>query len=486
MKTIHASFATSAILAGKKSAFGDSLSVELNPVVSISAVYGARDNTEKFTASGGAITTNEGDFIMTTGTSVGGYAVLWSKRPMVYIPGVGAECRVTGRFTSPVANSLQAVGMFSAINGMFFGFNGTSFGVMHRHSGALEIRTLSITTPSNTDATATVTLNGTAYTASVTNATAEINAQEIAAGLQAGAAASDWNIQAVGSNVVFQARGDGAQSGTYSITASDGPLAGAFALTKAGVTKVEEWTAQADWSEDTCSWLDTTKGNIFKMEYAYLGYGPLKFSVFNPAIRDFQLVHVIDYANEHTKPNFNNPSMRVGWVAASLGSTTNLTVAGASGMLALQGRSGAWHPFGHAGTKTSVTTETTVLALQSRNHFRGRANAGIAHIKSISVATDSTKGAIFRIYRNATIAGTPQWTYEEENESIMLVNSEGTTVSGVPVLATYVIGPNGSSVIDLQGLDIDLVASDTFVITAAYTSGAASDMTASVTWGERI
>lgn len=469
-----------------RGAFGDALNVELKPVANVSAVYGVRDNLEQFTATGGSITTANGDFILQTGTSVGGYGVLWSKRPMVYIPGIGAECRVTGRFTSPVANSLQAVGMFSAVNGMFFGYNGTSFGVMHRRNGDFEIRRLTINTASDAAATATVTLNGTAYTASVTNASAEINAQEIAEGLRAGAAGASWSIQSVGAAVVFMFKGDGAKSGTYSLSVSTGALAGTFSQDAAGVTKTEDWTAQADWNVDKCPWLDTTKGNIFKFEYAYLGYGPLKFSVFDPAARDFTLAHVIDWTNANTQPNFNNPSMRVGWIAASLGSTTNLTVAGASGMLALQGRGGSWRSFGHSGVKASVTTETSVISLQSRYHFNGRANAGLAHIKSISISTDSTKGGIFRVYRNATIGGQPLWNYEQQSESIMLVDSAGTTVSGVPVLATYVVGPTASTTINLEELDIDIVAGDKFTITAERVSGSAAEMTASVTWGERI
>jgi len=474
------------LMSGKASAFGDSISVELNPVVSVSAVYGVRDNLEQFSATGGSITTTNSEFVLQTGTGVGGYGVLWSKRPMVYIPGVGAECRVTGRFTAPVANSLQAVGMFSAVNGMFFGYNGTSFGVMHRHDGDFEIRRLTINTASTAAATATVTLNGTAYTASVTNASAAINAHEIAAGLRAGAAGALWSIQSVGSAVVFMFKGDGPKNGTYSLSVSSGALAGTFTQDTAGVTKTEDWTAQDDWNVDKCAWLDTTKGNIFKLEYAYLGYGPLKFSVFDPATRDFVLAHVVDWTNANTQPNFNNPSMRVGWVSASLGSTTNLTVAGASGMLALQGRGGAWRPFGHSGVKSGITTETALISLQSRYYFNNRSNAGLTHIKSISVSTDSTKGGIFRVYKNATIGGNPLWNYEQQSESVMLVDSAGTTVSGVPALATYVVGPNGSSTINLEELDIDLVAGDKFTITAERVSGSAAEMTASVTWGERI
>lgn len=474
------------IMSGKKSAFGDSLSVHLTPQVALSAVYGARDNTETFEASGGTVTTSNGDFVLQTGTSVGGYAVLWSRRPLVYQPGIGAECRITGRFTTGVANSLQAVGMFSSINGMFAGYDGASFGFMHRHSGEIEIRKLTITTPSNTSATATVTLNGTGYTASVTNTTAAGNAEEIASGLRAGAAAGAWNIQAVGDDVIFQYKGSGAQSGTYSLSASTGPLAGTIVQDHAGVAQTEDWTTQANWNVDKCDWLDPTKGNIYKFEYAYLGYGPLKFSIFNPTDRDFTLAHVVDWPNANTAPNFNNPSMRPGWIAASLGSTTALTTAGASALGAKQGPSLPGRPFGRSGTQSGVTTEVPVLSIQSRYEFNLRAANSVVKLSSVSIATDSTKGAIFRLYRNATLGGTPQWSYEDEDESIVLYDSSAASATGGRLLGTFNIGPNGYETEDLSDLDIELIAGDTFTVTAERVSGASTEMTASLVWEEVI
>lgn len=468
-----------------KSAFGDSISTNLVERLSMSATYGLLDNLEQLTASGGSITTDGGEFVLNTGTSVGGYAVLWSHRPLVYTPGFGAETRITGRFDTPVASSMQAVGMFSAINGMFAGYNGTSFGFMHRHGGEIEIRRLTISAASGSSATATVTLNGTAYTASVTATTAAGNAEEIAAGLRAGAAATAWNIQAVGSTVVFQYRGAGAQSGTYSLSVSAGTLAGTFAQVSAGATPTETWYPQADWSIDTCSWLDPSKGNIYKFEYAYLGYGPLKFSVFDPAGRNFKLAHCVDWTNANTSVNFSNPSMRPGWIAASLGSTTDLTVAGGSALALTQGDGGRWRPFGRAATRSSVTTEVPILSIQSRYHFGSRAASTIGRVRKLSISTDSTKGAIFRVYVNATLGGTPQWAYEDEDQSTMLYDSAASTVSGTS-LGTYVVGPSGSEVIDISGLEIDLTAGDTFTVSAERVSGAATEMTVSLSWGERV
>ena len=470
----------------KPSAFGDSIGVRLNPQIAISGVYGLRSNTQTFIATGGSAGTSGSEIILQTGTSVGGYAVVWSRRPLVYQPGAGAECRITGRFTSPVALSLQAVGMFSSINGMFFGYNGTSFGVMHRYGGGIEIRELTITAASGSSATATVTLNGVAYTAAVTNTTAEQNAHQIADGLLAGAAGLLWEIQAVGATVVFQFKGAGAKSGAYSLSVNTGTLAGNIVQDIAGATPTETWTAQADWNVSVAAWLDTTKGNIFKLEYAFLGYGPLKFSAFNPASRDFELVHVVDWTNANTQTNFNNPSMRPGWVAASLGSTTNLTVVGGSAMGAIQGESVRPRPFGHSASQAAVTTEAPVMTIQVRREFNNRALNGVARMTSLSLATDGTKGAIFRVYVNASLTGPTQWEYDDKNESIMLVDSTSTGVSGGDVLGQYVVGPSGSATIGVSDIDLELIPGDTLTITAERVSGAAADMAASATWGEYI
>jgi len=469
------------------SSFGDKLTVELTPRISIKAVYGVRSDVQTFTATGGSATASNSEFVLQTGTSSGGYGVLWSRRPLVYVPGVGAEARVTARFTTGIASSMQACGFFSSKDGMFFGYNGTSFGVMHRYGGSIEMRTLTISAASGGAATATVTLNGTAYNVAVTSqASTSAAAHELEEGLNAGSAADSWYIQHIGSTLVFVGKGVGARSGSYSLSVDTGTLAGSFAQNKAGAACTENWTAQASWNVNACSWLDPTKGNIYKLEYAFLGYGPLKYHVFNPTTRDFVLAHVVNWPNAYSRPNFNNPSLRVGWIAASLGSTTNLTVAGGSGMAALQGHADTPRTFGAAATATSVTTETQILTVGARYEFNNIAANGIIHPRILSIATDSTKGALFYIYRNPTVSGTTVHTYVDQNESMAIYDSAGTTVSGGSLLGVFATGPSGARSIDLSTSSIELVAGDELVVTAKVVSGAAADMTTSLTWDERI
>lgn len=468
------------------SPFGDQIGVKLKPIVSVKATYGVTSQCETFTATGGGVTTTNGDFVLTTGTSVGGYGVLWSRQPIVYQPGVGIEARGTARFTAGVASSIQTWGLFSSLDGMFFGYNGTSFGIMHRQYGELEIRTLTVTAGSGGAATVTVTLNGVAYTASITAGTTTQNAHEIEAGLNAGSAASLWNIQHIGSTVVFVYKGAGAKSGAYSATPSAGTFAGTFSQVKAGAEPTETWTAKESWNADTATWLDPTKTNLFKVEFAYLGYGPLNYYIFNPSSKKWALVHSIPWSNAYTRPNFTNPSMRIGWVAASLGGTTNLTVAGANSSAFLQGDRFDGRPFAAYGTATGVTTATQVLTIQVRREYGSRSCDAVLRPTRISVSTDSTKGAVFKVYRNPTVAGTTAHAYVDQTESIALYDTAGTTVSGGRILTAITVGPSGTGSIDMASLGAVLIAGDELVITGAVTSGAASQMDATVTWEEIV
>ena len=476
----------------KKSAFGDSLVMEPQPRVALKAVYGVLSNAETFTATGGGATTSDSEFVLTTGTSAGGYGVLWSRRPLVYIPGIGAECRITGQFTTGVASSLQAVGFFNANDGMLIGYNGTSFGVMHRHGGRLEIRELQITTGATSGGNCTVTLNGTALAIAVTNSSIETNAHEIEQALIADATlGAAWHFQHIGDVVVCVAKGNGARSGTYSIAAGSTGIAGSFTQDVAGNSATEDWTAQANWNVSTASWFTPTYNNIFKMEFAFLGYGPLKYSIFNPTTRDFELVHVVDWPGQSgNQVNMLNPSLRPGWVAASLGSTTALTVKGSSASAMLQGNIDVRRVFGETSLQTSVASGTTyqMLSLIVRREFNGAAANAVVNIDKIRVGSGSSKGGRFYVYRNPTTSGATVHQYVDETESICLVDTTaGITITDTGrTIGAAVLAAAGSAEIDLQNLDIELQAGDELVIAGVIPSGAAADLSASIIWDEKI
>lgn len=455
-----------------KSSFNDAVSVELNPLISIKAVYGLNSDVETFEATGGSATASNSEYVCQSGTSVGGYGTIWSRQPLVYKAGIGCEARLTARFTTGIALSTQLAGLFSSADGMFFGYNGADFGVMHRYGGEFEIRKYTVTAAA-TGATIDVTLNGTTYSVTIAaSSTVQEAAHDIEVALLASAAASSWHIQHIDDAIVFQFKGIGAKSGSYSVT-GDASLTGSFTQLNAGADPTEDWTLQTSWNKDTAPWLDVTKGNLYRVEFAYLGYGPLNYYIMNPNTKKWVLVHQVDWPNKQTGTNFGNPSLRVGWASASLGSSgTNLTVSGASGMAALQGKvNDLGRRFAAIGSNTSVGTETQILSVEVRREFGGRSCNAVV-LPSLDIATDGQKGMIFRVYLNPTIAGDTVETYIDESESVCLYDTAGTTVSGGTLKDVFVLGPNGNKTVTAKQLGAPLVAGDLLCITGQVTTGA--------------
>jgi hypothetical protein len=206
-----------------------------------------------------------------------------------------------------------------------------------------------------------------------------------------------------------------------------------------------------------------------------------------PSTKQFVLVHQINWPNTKTTTNFGNPSLRVGWASASLGSSgTNLTVAGASAMAALQGKTSlSKRSFAAVGNNANVSTETQILSVKVRREFAGKSCLAIV-IPSLNVATDSTKGMIFKVYKNATVAGDTVHNYIDDTNSICIYDTAGTTVSGGTIIDAIVVGPSGSRLLTADDLGTFLVAGDELTITGTVSSGAASGGFVTIKTDEKI
>jgi hypothetical protein len=268
--------------------------------------------------------------------------------------------------------------------------------------------------------------------------------------------------------------GTGPKTGTFSM-ASTGTCAGTFARTSAGVAPTEDWTYKANWNVDRADWLDQSKGNLYRFEFAYLGYGPLNYYVMHPTDKRWRLVHQVNWPNGQSGTNFANPNLRPGWAAASIGGTgTNARVYGASAMAGTQGIQSAKFPtFAAYGTNSSISTETQILTMQVRREYGGKACNAVVRI-ALSVATDSTKGMVFRVYKNPVVAGTTIHQYIDQTESVCAYDSGGTTVSGGQLISAICVGSTGDRYVSFDDLRAQLTAGDEVVVTGQVLSGAAS------------
>lgn len=357
-----------------------------------------------------------------TGTTAYSFATMQSRRRLRYRPGQGLVGRFAGFFSTPAPNSIVVAGFGTAESGVYFGYNGTAFGILHSTGGVREIQTFTVTNRTTTGGTATFRLNGLDYTVTLaTAADTTATANNIAAQTFPG-----WNVEARGATVIFVANSVGNKSGTFSITLGTAVgTAGSFAETLAGVAATDTWIPQNTWNGDkldgtgasgvTANW---QKGNVFQIGIQYLGFGAITFFVEvckegnNP---DFIAVHTILFPNNRTTITLSQPAFPFTMAAYSAGSTTDVSVSVGSfagfieGEVALTGPRMSY--FNTAGVTSSTSAYIPIFSVRNDYVFAGRPNQSVVRLLSVGGATKSTNGITsFVLIRNATLAGTPNWS----------------------------------------------------------------------------
>jgi hypothetical protein len=479
-------------IAGPLSSFGEVLIAEPTPSVQIDALHGIRSEVhETFTGPSGSNTIKDDhggkEFHCQSGTTSGGYGLLRSLNTVRYRPGQGGRMRFTARFGTPVALSAQRAGGVNIGTELSFGYNGLDFGLLHRTGGRLEIQTLTISAAASGNETLTLTLNDIEYTISLTSGTIPHNAFEI---VDDDGFAATHNAYQNGNTVVFISIAVGPETGTFSFS-STGTAAGTFAQTGAGVAVTDNFINQEDWNVTSVNTannpfaLDPSKGNVYQIDFQYLGYGRIQYSVEDPNTGNFIPVHVIKYANANTAPNLETPNFKIGWFAASLGATTNTEIYGASAFGGTDGKiTTLKNPTAHSHTKASIgTTLTNILSVRVRANYNGYLNLAQVFPQFVSFASDGAQPVVCEIHINATLGGEPNWAYHDEDSDITEHDIASTTVTGDNEILVLILGKSDSEAVDLSKYNIKLNRTEVITL-AAKATGGTSDVTATLTWTE--
>jgi hypothetical protein len=470
-------------------AFGEQITAHKTPIIQISNRYqrdpAVIEDIEIFEATGGSADNNENKLRCQTGTSLGGYAVVRSNNTLNYKAGQGVEGQFTASFTTGIASSLQFGGMFSISDTLAFGYDGVDFSCLHSYGGLAEVQKIVVTATGA--GTTTVTLDNDAVAITTTAGTVQTVAEEIRAGLAGDpTVGAKWRFEQVDDAVFIISRSVGDKTGTFSVT---GASTATISEVTAGRLKTDNHTAQADWNVTTTPFtgFDPTKLNVYKIQFGYLGIANIKFSIYNPNTGSWVLVHQIKWANANNQTHLGSPNLKIGWTAASLGSTgTNLTVEGASASLMIEGDEVLTNDV-HAAeaTKGSIgTTSVPVLELRNRTVFGKVFNLGKIKALRLSVDNDHTKGAIIELWKTPTLTGTTNYQFINENTSIAVIDEAATGYSGGKFIDGFTIGAGNSKSIDLADVLPDILPDETLTVTAKTSSGTGATITTILTWQE--
>lgn len=470
--------------------FGSLHTERLTPVFQHDAVFGI-DPVHQLTTvnASGSVTASESMFVCQSGTSVGGAGSLTSRRRIRYRPGQGIVAKFTAMFTTGVASSYQIAGVGHPEDGAYFGYVGTQFGILLGKGGVREVRTLTITTKSSTAESVTVRLNGVNFTVAVTNGASTVTtAWEIALGTYTG-----WYAEAIGSTVVFISASVGPKSdGTYTLTGTT--VVGSFAQTKAGVALSETFIPQSSWNTDkmdgtgvsgvTADW---TKLNVFKIDLQYLGAGAITFfveAISAGSNAEWIPVHTVLYPNSNTVPSFSNPCFQFQLSAYSTGSTTNLTVKSASYSAFIEGEQrliGNRYSFFAQNTGVGAANYQCLFSIRNTRYFGSRSNTVVVYLLSIAAAIKHTSPCAIYIFRDATLAGSPNFS-QYDTASGLYWDTAATTctiTNNRQLLWSGQLGDTGNIIFEFTDL-VTIQPGEMITVAAKSSTGTPSYVTASL------
>lgn len=455
----------------------------LNPLLVTSQTYG----------TGTSATVNNGEVVLASGTAVDGYARLISKKVAKYRPGQATMAKWTSRFPGGgFAGNRRMGGLYNIEAGYQFGYEGTAFGILYTEAATCEVQTLTISVKASSATNVTVTLNGgPAVVVPVTNGTnTSVTAAEIAAG-DYSQVAGGWDASAVG-NVVYFVRRVAGPAGASTFAPGTSGAVGAFAIVTSGSNPVEQFIPQTAWNVDRMDGFgpsvmtaDWGKGNVFGVQFQYLGYGDAFFYVVNSFTGRPQLVHIIRNANTRTSTVLRNPNLYLMWESRNTGTGTSRELRGASGGAFVEGAVtflGAL--FGKTAAKSiSAGVETPVLTLRGSTTYVDRRSAAQLQVDRFSVACDGTKTVDFKVYKNGVLTA-PQFARVNATTSAADYDSAATAVTGGTQVYAFSVGKTSNVTESVSDLAMFLQAGDTLTITALSVN--TSDISASVVWVEDV
>ncbi len=490
-------------------AFGEVSISELHPLIQLQFPYSVNPRLlrELKTGSGGATVANS-LLNVHTETTTASYNLVESRERAKYHPGQGTLARWTSVFDASGTNGTEAImGIGNEEDGFFFGRQDASgvntFGILHRFAGKIEYRTLTFTTGAVTaGGTVTVTLDDVATETEVTNGGSVQNvAREVGATSYVG-----WETQIIGDVVIFISHLAEAKSGTFTFADTDttGVLATAGLVQSiTGVAPTDDFIPQADWNSDkmngtnddgtnpTKMTLDISKGNVYEVQFQWLGFGEIIFSIENENTGHFHPVHRIKYTNTNTVPSMQNPTLPLYIAVKNGATTTDINIQTSSMAVFTEGivdETNQGLPNSTAATLSGdLTTETAIFAVKSKPIFQNVENRVEWAPKIFTVSGKGAGAAKFTTIRatvDPVLGGNPVFTDISTATSIMAIDTAGTTLTGGSVVATFEFGADFTpGPIDLTTFTVNQPPG-TLIVFSAEIDGGTSDIDAGLIWRE--
>ena len=234
-----------------------------------------------------------------------------------------------------------------------------------------------------------------------------------------------------------------------------------------------------------------TNLNVFGIRYQYLGAGAIEYLIEDDSTGKFVVFCKELYANNNTEPSTHNPNYHHTMWVDNKATTDNLTLKSSSYAYFVEGKTSfieLHQPENASGVKqkTSVTTEVAIFTIRNKLSYASKTNfidiALLSAGASIEASSANNLGNI-RILKNTTLGGAPSYSNISTSNSVVEIDTSGTTVTGGKELDIGLLaGKNDGFRVPLINEKIILNPGDTLTITGSSVNSAT--IRAQITWRE--
>ena len=256
---------------------------------------------------------------------------------------------------------------------------------------------------------------------------------------------------------------------------------------------VDNWTYQADWNDDNFDGtgdsgetLNPQLGNVYEINYQWLGFGAIFFSI-ETTHHEIRHAHAIEYANTTTTPTIQQPSLPIIIESRNAGNNTNVQIKSSSVAAFNQG------PVADLGSTyseeatalTGVTSEVAVLSLKVNETMNGvQSYIPVLPLEFTGVGEGTGSNPIrFGLYLDTSLGGAPSWTNVDASFSTVSYDTAATTVTGGTKLGSYIVERNRGLQINLKEKNIQLGRNQLLTVTAS--SASTCDPDVALVWLEQ-
>jgi len=231
--------------------------------------------------------------------------------------------------------------------------------------------------------------------------------------------------------------------------------------------------------------------NVYFIQFQYLGAGAITLWIEDDSTGLPIKAHTVLYANLNTTPSVYNPNFHMMLHVENGATTADLTAKSASMAYFIEGRTKyqeLQQPQFSSGKQTgsSITTEVALFTIRNKATYAGKVNYIDIILEnlgaSLEAGTANNLGQI-RLVRDATLGGSPSYSDISATDSVVDIDTSGTTVTGgKELLFAGLAGRNDAVSLDLTNYDIILAPGET--LTVAALSANSSTLNAAILWKE--